>query len=135
MSGRDKIIISKILRYCFEIKESHQHFNNDVALFHDEQKGFVYRNSIAMPVLQIGELAKNLSEEFRTQHSKLPWRAMIRMRDLFAHHYGSLDYSQLWDTSTTGISEIVCYFGVGNDQATKSGDSGDDSLDISSPQF
>ena len=102
MSGRDEIIVSKILRYCYEIQEAHR-------LFH-EQSGFVYRNSVAMPVLQIGELAKNLSEEFRVKHNALPWRAMIRMRDLFAHHYGSLDYEQLWDTSTIGIGEIIQYF-------------------------
>lgn len=110
MSERDKIIIEKMRKYCVEIQKTHQHFQNDETLFHNEQNGFVYRNSVAMPVLQIGELAKNLSEEFRKQHNELPWRAMIRMRDLFAHHYGSLDYAQLWDTSRNGIDEMLRYF-------------------------
>ena len=116
MNGRDEIIVSRILRYCYEIREAHRLFHSDMALFLDAQSGFIYRNSVAMPVLQIGELAKNLSPEFRAEHNALPWRAMIRMRDLFAHHYGSLDFEQLWDTSTNGIDEIVRYFqnGGGN---------------------
>ena len=65
MSGRDEIIVSKMLRYCYEIQKAHQHFHSDMTLFLDELNGFVYRNSVAMPVLQIGELAKNLSEEYR----------------------------------------------------------------------
>ena len=110
MNGRDNIILSKILSYCEEIRLAHLHFGNDMALFYDSENGSVYRNSVAMPVLQIGELAKNLSEDFRKQHNELPWRSMIRTRDLFAHHYGSLDYAQLWDTSTAGVNEIIRHF-------------------------
>jgi uncharacterized protein with HEPN domain len=39
-----------------------------------------------MPILQIGELAKNLSDEFRETNNDIPWKAIMGMRDIFAHH-------------------------------------------------
>ena len=99
MNRRDETILSKMLSYCAETEATHRFFQDDKALFLNEETGAIYRNAVAMPILQIGELAKNLSEDFRSVHSGIPWRDIIRMRDLFAHHYGAVDYEQLWDTS------------------------------------
>ncbi len=99
MNRRDETILAKMLRYCTETSEAHRYFHDDKALFLDESRGAIYRNAVAMPILQIGELAKNLSEEFRAENKGIPWKDIIRMRDLFAHHYGAVDYEQLWDTS------------------------------------
>ena len=106
MNERDIIIINKIIAYCDEIRDTHTYFNNDKALFFDKEKGFVYRNSITMPILQIGELAKNLSEEFRTSNKDIPWREVAGIRDVFAHHYGSLDYDMAWNTSKEDIEDL-----------------------------
>ena len=51
---RDAVIVKKILRYCDEIAGTHLAFNNDKELFFSEDNGFIYRNSITMPILQIG---------------------------------------------------------------------------------
>ena len=106
MNERDIIIVNKIISYCNEIKDTHTYFNNDKNLFFDKEKGFVYRNSITMPILQIGELAKNLSEEFRTSNKDIPWREVSGIRDVFAHHYGSLDYDMAWNTSKEDIEDL-----------------------------
>ena len=34
---------------------------------------------------------------------------MMRMRDLFAHHYGSIDYTFVWETSRVDIDELRKY--------------------------
>ena len=106
MNRRDEVIREKILGYCREIEEAHRHFQEDKSLFCDRENGAVYRNAVAMPLLQIGELAKNLSDEFRACHSEIPWRDAMRMRDLFAHHYGAVDYEQTWDTSHSSVLEL-----------------------------
>ena len=106
MNRRDEVIREKILGYCREIEEAHRHFQEDKALFCDQRNGAVYRNAVSMPLLQIGELAKNLSDEFRADHSEIPWRDAMRMRDLFAHHYGAIDFEQTWDTSHSSIAEL-----------------------------
>lgn len=106
MNKRDLTILEKIISYCEEIKGTHSFFNDDKDLFYDKEKGYVYRNSITMPILQIGELAKNLSDEFRISHREIPWQEVMGMRDIFAHHYGSLDYDIAWNTSVSDIAEL-----------------------------
>lgn len=106
MNRRDETLVGKMLAYCHEVETAHCFFNDDKALFCDKDQGFVYRNAISMPILQIGELAKNLSEEFRKTHPEIPWRAVTRMRDLLAHRYGTMDYEQTWHTSHESIMEL-----------------------------
>lgn len=76
----------------------------------NEKSGFIYRNSITMPILQIGELTKMLSEKFLNEYTKIPWKMIMRMRDIVAHHYGSLDYEIVWNTSVSDISGL--YLGI-----------------------
>ena len=95
MNSRDRIIIQKILAYCNQIRQTHEFFHDDQDLFFNEQEGFVYRNSVAMPILQIGELVKGLSADYLRENKAIPWRAIMGMRDIFAHHYGSADYQEL----------------------------------------
>jgi len=106
---KDKIIISKIINYCEDIEAAHQHFNDNKELFFDKQAGRVYRNAVTMPILQIGELAKNLTEDFIKTHNLVPWKAIIRTRDFFAHHYWEIEYSDVWDTSHEDIEELKKY--------------------------
>ena len=106
MNERDRIIVGKIIAYCKEIGDTHIYFNNDKTLFFNKEKGFVYRNSITMPILQIGELTKNLSEEFKSSNKDIPWRDVAGIRDIFAHHYGSLDYEMTWNTSKEDIGDL-----------------------------
>ena len=109
MKGKDKLILQKIAAYCEQIMQTHQYFRDDRDLFFDEKEGFVYRNAVAMPILQIGELAKKLSEEYLSANKAVPWRAIMGMRDIFAHHYGSVDYQELWQTTHEDVRELRDY--------------------------
>lgn len=110
MNQRDKLILLKIMDYCLEIKNTHDYFKQDKELFMNEKTGFIYRNSITMPILQIGELSKMLSVEFLNEYTKIPWKMIMKMRDIVAHHYGSLDYDIAWNTSISDIPEL--YLGI-----------------------
>ncbi len=63
-----------------------------------------------MPILQIGELAKMLSVEFLNEYVEIPWKLIMRMRDIVAHHYGSIDYEIVWNTSVSDIPQL--YLGL-----------------------
>ena len=65
-----------------------------------------YRNAVTMPILQIGELANHLSEEFKQQHKQIPWNEMRGIRNLMAHQYHSVDFEIIWDTSRTDIPAL-----------------------------
>jgi uncharacterized protein with HEPN domain len=44
----------------------------------------------------IGEAANSLSEEFRSRHPGVPWRDIIGLRVVLAHHYHRVDPGQVW---------------------------------------
>ena len=74
---KDAVIADKILRYCEEIAKTHEVFNNDKDLFFNKKNGFIYRNAITMPILQIGELVKNFSEEFTAKYNSMTWNTSV----------------------------------------------------------
>jgi uncharacterized protein with HEPN domain len=45
----------------------------------------------------IGEAAKHISEEIRTQITDIEWRKIAGMRDMLAHAYFGIDNDILWD--------------------------------------
>ena len=51
-----------------------------------------------MCVVQIGELAGQLSEEVRRQSASVPWRNIKDTRNYYVHAYGSIDVLSVWDT-------------------------------------
>jgi uncharacterized protein with HEPN domain len=44
----------------------------------------------------VGEASKNVSNESKAILPALPWRAMAKTRDIFAHHYFRIDLDILW---------------------------------------
>ena len=107
--NRDNVLIRKILNYCCQIETTHRFFNNNENFFFNIENGFTYINAISMPILQIGELTKNLSEEFCKTHNAIEWKQIARFRDILAHHYGSIDNKELWKTSHEDILELKNY--------------------------
>ena len=107
MNKRDKRIFQKVLGYCAKVAKAHQFFHDDKSLFIDEEAGFIYRDAVSMSILQIGELSKSLTDETRQAHPDIPWREVIRMRDVAAHHYGSWDYEKAWDTSRDDVPVLA----------------------------
>lgn len=106
MNPRDKMICEKIKGYCTDIKRTHESFEDKKDLFYSEEEGFIYRNAVAMPVLQIGELAKNLTEDFEQECPNVTWKNFMRMRDVLAHHYVKLDKDILWETTHEEIDNM-----------------------------
>ena len=106
MNERDRTIVEKIIKYCEEVEQSHTFFQKDKTLFLDKEKGFIYRNAITMPILQIGELANKLTDDFTKENKQLPWKAIIGTRHIYVHHYGTVDYELVWNTSTDDIPSL-----------------------------
>lgn len=102
-SSRDRDIIEHILRYCREIDQAVERFGNDKDTFMADA---VYRNSVAMPVQQIGELAKHLTDEFLEEHTQIPWKNIKGMRTWFAHQYLDMDRAVIWDVVQNGIPPL-----------------------------
>ena len=101
---RDRNIISHMLKYCDEVETAHDDFSHSKEKFMNSS---TYRNAVTMPILQIGELANHLSEEFKQQHKQIPWNEMRGIRNLMAHQYHSVDFEIIWDTSRADIPALI----------------------------
>ena len=103
LSDRDRQILQHMVNYCNEVSAA-------VELFGREERGFtenaVYRNAVSMPILQIGELANHLSDEFIQEYSQIPWRAIVGMRNRFAHGYQIMDVVEIWHTATEDLPKL-----------------------------
>lgn len=97
-------ILRHILRYCENIETLINRFGNDITVF---KKDMAYRDAVSMNILQIGELANHLSEEYRLlTKGKIPWAAIRAMRNLFAHNYGQMDVDVIWNTAAEDIPRL-----------------------------
>jgi uncharacterized protein with HEPN domain len=104
--GRNITILKKIVEYCDEIDATRLVLGNTKEAL---EGSFIYKNTAAMSVLQIGELASHLTTEFKNSHTDIPWREIIKMRNIAAHHYGEFRTDYLWDTITSDIDDLRVY--------------------------
>ena len=51
----------------------------------------------------IGEAANMLTRNFRQEHSELPWRQIVSMRNVLVHGYANISDHQLWQTVTEDL--------------------------------
>jgi len=60
-----------------------------------------------MYILQIGELVAHLPDDFRENHSHIPWRQIKGMRNVFAHDYDNTNLEEAWVTIETDIPALA----------------------------
>lgn len=107
MNERDVEILRNIIKYTEQINDANRHFNSEKEEFEENS---VYRNAAAMCVLQIGELVKHLSEEYKLKTAdEIPWHQIQGLRNVVAHEYGKIDTESLWETITEDIPRL-CEF-------------------------
>lgn len=103
MNNREYDILRHILQYCQEIDETVARFGDSYEVFTQDRD---YKNSIALSVLQIGELSTHLSEDFQTLYPYIPWKDIRGTRNIVAHHYGKLDTNILFEIVKNNIPEL-----------------------------
>lgn len=104
MNERDAEVLRGILNYCEQIDDANRQFNSSKD---DFSRNSVYRNAVAMCVLQIGELAKHLSDDYKLHTAdEIPWHQVQGLRNVVAHEYGKIDADLLWETITEDIPQL-----------------------------
>ena len=76
---RDISLLQKIAKHCREIAETHTEFGNRRELFQSDKP---YFKSVSMDLLQIGELANHLSNDFLQKHENIPFPQIIGLRNI-----------------------------------------------------
>ncbi|MDR3196930.1 MAG: DUF86 domain-containing protein [Planctomycetaceae bacterium] len=100
---RNISILKKIIQYCSEIEQTKERFNLSLEVL---QNDFVCKNSIAMCLLQIGELTTRLTDDFKIQYNSIEWKSIKQMRNITAHDYGNFDLKIVWETIIEDIPKL-----------------------------
>ena len=93
-------ILERIIRYCEQINKTTERFGKEYETFYADLD---YQNACAMCILQIGELASRLPEDFRAKYDQISWTLIRGMRNMFAHEYENVSLVRMWETIETDI--------------------------------
>ncbi len=64
------------------------------------------QRAVAMTLINIGELVKNLSMELRLSYPQVPWRSISGLRDIVAHKYQTIRMEDIWITVNADIKSL-----------------------------
>ncbi len=81
--------------YCDRIAENLARYQNSYESFESDA---LLQDACCMCIIQIGELAGQLSEEIKNQNPSVPWRTIKDTRNFYVHAYGSIDIPSVWET-------------------------------------
>jgi uncharacterized protein with HEPN domain len=101
MDRKEGVALRKILDEIDVIEKLVYDFDKERFLTDDRTQ-----RAVAMTLINIGELVKILSLEFRKKHSIVAWRAIAGMRDIVAHKYQSLKMNDIWVTIQSDIPKL-----------------------------
>lgn len=101
MQNRDHVIIEKIISETDFIDSAINGMSSEEFLSNE-----LVKRAMSMSLINIGELVKNLSTEFRDDHQEVPWRLIAGFRDIAAHKYQTLDMKDVYLTITSDIPQL-----------------------------
>lgn len=62
--------------------------------------------SVMKNVEVIGEAANMLTRDFKEKHAELPWRLIVKMRNVLVHGYAQVSNTDLWQTASNDITPL-----------------------------
>ena len=101
MNGRDRQICEKILSEIGVARDLLRGISEEDFL-RDERTV----RAVCMTLINIGELVKNLTSEWKDAHREIPWRAIAGMRDITAHKYQTFRKEDVFRTCAEDIPEF-----------------------------
>lgn len=105
MNRGDRERLEHIQTYCRDIAGFIDRFGRDFSTF---TKDRAYFSAVAMSIMQIGELANGLSDEFRAEtQGQMHWGMVRGMRNWIAHAYTEMDETIVWETATHDIPDLL----------------------------
>ena len=101
--SKDIRIVEHIIEYCDRITEYISTGNTTYESFSGNK---MLADAVCLCVLQIGELSTVLTDDYKSSASNIPWRQIKQVRNIIAHHYGTVDSELLWEIVSKDIPDL-----------------------------
>ena len=75
--------------------------------FEEYLDDLMFRSAVERQVEIIGEAARRLTKQFRTQHEEVPWAAIITQRHVLAHEYDHIKHELIWRVVTVHVPRLI----------------------------
>lgn len=100
--SRDKGRLEDIKQYAYNVETiiegiTFDDFVKDIRLYYSVMKN----------IEVVGEAANMLTKDFKEQHPELPWRQIVKMRNVLVHGYAQVSDVDLWETATKDIKVLL----------------------------
>lgn len=67
----------------------------------------VLLDSVMFRLIQVAENSEKLTEDLKTRHKNIPWRAMKGLRNRIVHEYGNVDLSVVYHTVKNDLPVLL----------------------------
>jgi uncharacterized protein with HEPN domain len=71
------------------------------------QQSKLHQYALVKLIENIGEEARAISEETKTEHPEIPWAAISAMRNHLVHRYFRIDLVRVWDVVQNHITPLI----------------------------
>lgn len=73
----------------------------------DTPAGALLRNAGERVLIKIATVVERLSEDYRAAHTDVDWAAIMRMRNLVAHHSDKVNHDLMWTALVGRVPSIL----------------------------
>jgi uncharacterized protein with HEPN domain len=78
--------------------------NTEPKAFHEERP---LQHLVIRDLVILGEAASRISAAYRENHSDIPWRDMIDLRNRLVHVYFDMNLDVIWETVLQDLPELL----------------------------
>jgi len=64
------------------------------------------RSHILLYVQIIGDAASKLSQQLKDANPQVPWKSIMRMRNIIAHVYFGIDWNEVWQVAIRDVAVL-----------------------------
>jgi len=102
LNDKDILVLKKIIKY---VREALLYTRGmDFDSFVNDSKTV---SATAFMFGQIGELAKLITDEMKSENPQIQWRGIQGLRNRIVHDYENVDMTMLWDVVKNDLPELL----------------------------
>ncbi len=73
------------------------------------QSSGLYQDAVLRNIIVIGEAAKKVSDELKSEFPNIPWKQIAGMRDKVTHDYAEIDWEEVWKVAKEDVQTLRDY--------------------------